>query len=244
MSTSPSRSPLRQNNRVISASTGLCKLQLSPKRQPQEATTRYGQKSPKSPKTKSKPLLQVEAAQPEPTKNELLSKLAQKQAKLTELENQAELVRFELLEIQAQLKETYEPKDSALNGLSRKVSTIFSAPQAPQLRKTASKVFNTETTMLKQKASQIFNNNRFFDDVKRKMDKQQADFEELTKKGQDFARNFLGMAKPKENSTNAADSSFVLDNLDTEQKTMEKSILLSEEDSLIDIDDYDSDYSR
>lgn len=52
------------------------------------------------------------------------------------------------------------------------------------------------------------------------------------------------MAKPKENSTNAADSSFVLDNLDTEQKTMEKSILLSEEDLLIDIDDYDSDYSR
>lgn len=169
-----------------------------------------------------------------------------------ELENQAELIRFELLELQAQLEEPAEEERKIQlpipepRGLKKKVSSIFQAPQAPTLRKTASKIFNSpEPAALKQKASMMFNNSKFLSDVRERIDQQLADFELFTKRGSELARNFLGWSPTKEDKREElANSSFAFDNLDSQPAELRKSILLSEEElesSLIDIDDYDSD---
>lgn len=235
----PVRQPLRPSNRVILESTGLCKLQLSPKR---ENRTRP---LPALPKVTSKRLiLNVHPPQPEParspSRNEILAKYAQKQAKLMELENQAELVRYEIVELQAQLQATEKPENQAfteVRNLTKKVSTMFQAPQ-PAIRKKASNIFASEPAALKQKASFILNN-RFLNDVKEKMDQQQAELEEFTKKGSNFARSFLGFKKEEKD---VADSSFMFENLHSEPVDTNKSILLSEElDSSLVVDAYVSD---
>lgn len=234
----PGRLPLKPANRVILESTGLCKLQLSPKREnrsrPQTLPKLTGQRL----------LLRVQPAEPErtvsPSRNQLLSKIAQKQAKLMELENQAELVRYELVELQAQLQvpeKTDPPAFAEVRNLTKKVSTMFQAPP-PVIRKKASNIFNSEPAALKQKASFLLNN-RFLTDVKEKMDQQQAELEEFTKKGSDFARSFLGFKKQEKD---VADSSFMFENLDSKPIDMNKSILLSEElDSSLVVDAYVSD---
>lgn len=159
-----------------------------------------------------------------------------------ELENQAELVRFELLELQSQLQTTERelPFTNEVKNLKKKVSTMFQqAPQAPALRKKASNIFNSpEPAALKQKASMVFNN-RFLNDVKEKMDQQQAEF---TKRGSEFARSFLGFPKKEEDKGATADSSFMFENLNSEPANIDKSILLSEElDSSLIVDAYVSD---
>lgn len=157
-----------------------------------------------------------------------------------ELENQAELVRYEIVELQAQLQASEKPENQAfteVRNLTKKVSTMFQAPQ-PALRKRASNIFASEPAALKQKASFILNN-RFLNDVKEKMDQQQAELEEFTKKGSNFARNFLGFKKEEKD---VADSSFMFENLQSEPVDTNKSILLSEElDSSLVVDAYVSD---
>lgn len=122
---------LTPRNRVISESTGLFKLQLSPQRN-------LSQTSP----TRSKGLkvrvpIVEQIREPSLTKSDLLAKYASKQAKLMEVEKQAEMLRFELLELQAQLHLEIN-KDRPLenikmraneevNMLKKKVSTMFLA---------------------------------------------------------------------------------------------------------------------
>lgn len=122
---------LTPRNRVISESTGLFKLQLSPQRN-------LAQTSP----TRSKGLkvsvpIVEQIREPSLTKSDLLVKYASKQAKLMEVEKQAEMLRFELLELQAQLHLEIN-KDRPLENiksraneevsiLKKKVSTMFLA---------------------------------------------------------------------------------------------------------------------
>lgn len=120
---------LTPRNRVISESTGLFKLQLSPQRNlPQSSPTRSKGLNVKVP-------IVEQTRQPSPTKSELLAKYASKQAKLMEVEKQAEVLRFELLELQAQLHLEIN-KDHPLENIRARA--------------------NEEVTMLKKKVSTIF----------------------------------------------------------------------------------------
>lgn len=232
--------------RVISESTGLLRLQLSPQN-----------KAPKTPTKASRGLRvavpiveQREKKVDSPQKPELLTKYARKQAKLMELEKQAEIIRFELLEIQAQLQETspireFRPKapfqetspvrefttkaNSEVAQLKNKVSIMFQPP--PTLKKTASKFFNQDSM------KKTLNNT--FLDVKEKIDQQQAEFDKFTKKGTFMARTWIDSLSPKKDTRqNVADSSFMFENIEDDGAVVEKSILLSEDE--IDIDDYSS----
>ncbi|KAF7583280.1 hypothetical protein FOB63_001498 [Clavispora lusitaniae] len=128
------RTALMPKNRIISESTGLYKLQLSPQ----------NRKTPPSP-TKSTRGLHVavpivkQKQETAPDRNEILRKYASKQAKLMELEKSAELVRFEILELQAQLEtELNSDRPDApflqedIARLKKKVSSIFQSPKKEQ----------------------------------------------------------------------------------------------------------------
>ncbi|SGZ55709.1 CIC11C00000002639 [Sungouiella intermedia] len=123
---------LTPRNRIISETTGLVKLQLSPLRNaPQVSPARS-----KGLKV-SVPIVEQSKEPAAPTKSDLLAKYASKQAKLMELEKQAEVLRFELMELQAQLHleinkdrplETIKTRaNEEVNMLKKKVSTIFLA---------------------------------------------------------------------------------------------------------------------
>lgn len=257
---------LTPRNRVISESTGLFKLQLSPQRKlPQVFPTR----SSKGLRV-NVPIVEQTKEPQAPTKNDLLAKYASKQAKLMELEKHAEVLRFELLELQAQLHQeinrdfTDTIKDRAnleVNNLKKKVSSIFQnnavspmakkpstifseRPPQESLTKKPSTVFSNQET-LKKKASTMFNN-KFLAEVRGRMDQQQAEIDKFAKKGSDLAKTFFTSFSPKKNdllSSHAADSSFVFESMG-ESSIPDKSILLSEDDtvehSAIDIDDYSS----
>lgn len=120
---------LTPRNRVISESTGLFKLQLSPQRNlPQSSPTRSKGLNVKVP-------IVEQTRQPAPTKSDLLAKYASKQAKLMEVEKQAEVLRFELLELQAHLHLEIN-KDHPIESIRARA--------------------NDEVTMLKKKVSTIF----------------------------------------------------------------------------------------
>ncbi|OBA23272.1 hypothetical protein METBIDRAFT_103207 [Metschnikowia bicuspidata var. bicuspidata NRRL YB-4993] len=152
-----------------------------------------------------------------------------------------------------------------------KESTPFFSPKlsAPRqnspvasLRKTASSIFTPPANFmpnheLKKKASAMLNN-KFMNDVRDKIDQQQNEFEEFTKKGTEFARNFITSLSPKKEpeprESILADSSFSVDNL-VNLSIADRSVLLSDdeyegenilddsEQSAIHIDDCDSDDS-
>lgn len=116
-------------NRIISESTGLYKLQLSPKNRPPPSPTR----SSRGLKV-AVPIVEQEHDSV-PDRNDLLRKYASKQAKLMELEKQTELVRFELLELQAQLEAEFNKSKPDMRiqqdvvRLTKRVSTIFQSPK-------------------------------------------------------------------------------------------------------------------
>lgn len=143
----------------------------------------------------------------------------------------------------------------------------FFSPKAPatpgsSLRKTASSIFSPPASLipnhdLKKKASAMLNT-KFVSDVRDKIDQQQNEIEELTKKGTEFARNLLLSLSSKKESRESflADSSFLVDNLG-ELSVADRSVVLSEDgyveegdilgesdQSGIDIDDYDSDSEK
>lgn len=289
------RSALAPTNRNVSASTGLAKFHLSPKREnvnedrkavSQEAVpfelsqkslsgsgripsqpARRAQASPFSGFAVDKP--SKETQQPQFSRNELLSRYALKQTKLMELEKQKEILEFEILEIQAQLKTSIQvenhgaarPKNGLeLTDLKKKVSTLF-MPPPPTVRKAPSSIF-TPSPELKKMTSAIFSPlekpisipqselsrkaSLVFSEVKSKFDQQQNEIEALTKKSATLAKSFVNRWSPtKKSSTAATDTSFSLDNWTLSPALANESILLSEDEpfdeSGIHIDDYESD---
>lgn len=122
---SPNKTVLAPRNRIISESTGLYKLQLSPQNRPPPSPTKLSRGL-----RVSVPIVEQNEVSA-PDKNDLLRKYASRQAKLMELEKQAELVRFELLELQAQLEAKFHKSkpDAGIQQdmarLTKRVSTIF-----------------------------------------------------------------------------------------------------------------------
>lgn len=124
---------LSPRNRIISESTGLYKLQLSLKNRTPPSPTKLSRGL-----KVSVPIIE-QKQDSAPDHNELLRKYASKQAKLMELEKQTELVRFELLELQAQLEAEFnksKPADMRIHQdmarLTKRVSTIFQSPKKEQ----------------------------------------------------------------------------------------------------------------
>ncbi|GEQ68058.1 hypothetical protein JCM33374_g1724 [Metschnikowia sp. JCM 33374] len=149
-------------------------------------------------------------------------------------------------------------------------SSNFSPGKAPSFRDSASAIFSPSSNLiptheLKERASAIINNT--VSEVREKLDQQQNEFEEFTKKGTELARNFISSLSPKKSSPREsvfADSSFFVENLG-DMSIIDRSVLLSEDDSYgdagvgdilaqsvehisddsaIDIDDYDSDEDK
>lgn len=121
---------LTPRNRIISESTGLVKLQLSPQRNlPHSSPTRT-----KGLKVQL-PIVEQKATTKERSRSDLLAKYASKQAKLMELEKQTEALRFELLELEAELQleinrefplQSIKARANVeVSNLKKKVSTIF-----------------------------------------------------------------------------------------------------------------------
>lgn len=150
------------------------------------------------------------------------------------MEKEVELLRFEILEIESQLKsealeDPFDVLKSEVAMLTKKVSTIFQA----QPQKT--RIFNPDAM---KRTSTMFNNK--FLDVKEKMDQQQAELDKFTKRGTDIARNWITSLSPKKLAPApdvVADSSFMFENMD-ELSIVQRSVLLSDDE--IDIDDYTS----
>lgn len=205
------------------------------------------------------PIVRQETEVVTPTKNDLLSRYASKQAKLMEVEKQAETLRFELLELQAQLHleiNRDHPLDIRaranveVNSLKKKVSTMFQngSPVRTPVRESAEletikkpmAIFPNQE-LVKKKASMVFNN-KFIADVRGRMDQQQAEIDKIAKKGSDFAKNLFTSLSPKKSGP-VDDTSFLFDSV-AETSMVNKSILLSEDDtvehSMLDIDEYSS----
>ncbi|KAM9906223.1 hypothetical protein OXX69_006882 [Metschnikowia pulcherrima] len=159
--------------------------------------------------------------------------------------------------------------------LRKSASTIFSPDSGTKFRppagsgsprtikKTASSIFSPPPNLtnlpnlpnimpsqdLKRKASHIFNTK--LNEVRGKLDQQQNEFEEFTKKGTEFAKSLISSLSPKKESKEGsifAESSFLVDNL-ADMSLIDRSVLLSESESDlagsgIDIDDYDSDEEK
>lgn len=192
-----------------------------------------------------------------PTRSELLAKYAAKQAKLMELEKQTELLRFELVELQAQLHheinrnapDTIKARANAeVTNLKKKVSLIFqNAPVAPIMKKPSTifveeelhplelnkkpSIFFQNNQMVRKTASTVFGN-KFLSEVRDVMDQQQADFGKFAKRGSDLARNFFTSLSPKKSSLpeSGPETSFVLDTGNI-NSILDKSILLSDDDT-------------
>lgn len=143
---------LAPRNRIISESTGLYKLQLSPKKPTAPSPTRMSRGL-----KVSVPIVEQEQ-DCAPDRNELLRKYASKQAKLIELEKQAELVRFELLELQTQLEiEFNKAKPDRIRSarLTKRVSTIFQSPKREEGRKEAAKEDTRKEAAEEEKENQL-----------------------------------------------------------------------------------------
>ncbi|KAM9909159.1 hypothetical protein OXX69_005690 [Metschnikowia pulcherrima] len=161
--------------------------------------------------------------------------------------------------------------------LRKSASTIFSPDSGTKLRppagsgsprtikKTASSIFSPPPNLtnlpnlpnlpnimpsqdLKKKASHIFNTK--LNEVRGKLDQQQNEFEEFTKKGTEFAKSLISSLSPKKESKESifAESSFLVDNL-ADSSLIDRSVLLSDSESDldgsgIDIDDYYSDEEK
>lgn len=164
----------------------------------------------------------------------LLSRYAAKKAELAALEKQRETLRFEIMELEAELNIQPDVPFAAravsdVNMLRKKVSTMFQSPQKLQ-------------EPLKKRTSMLFNN---LVDVKGRIEEQHNEF---TRKGSDLARNFFSSILPKKGPC-AADSSILFDDI-AESSVIHLSFLLSDDEQEqeisgdvlgVDIDDYSSD---
>lgn len=257
---------LTPRNRIISESTGLVKLQLSPQRNaPPPSPTR----STKGLKV-TLPIVEQAPEASTPSKADLLAKYASKQAKLMELEKQADVLRFELLELQAQLHLEIN-RDHPLThikaranvevtNLRKKVSTIFlNGNTSParggnlnpdhipaELAKKPSMLFANHDAVRK-KASTVFNN-KFLADVRGKLDQQHAEIEDFAKKSSHLAKNFFTSLLPKkpDQTPLAADSSFMFENVGVPARKVRATNVAAESSFLNDtilLSDDDSEHS-
>lgn len=190
------------------------------------------------------------------------SALAAKKLRLEQLKKEMATVEFEIIELETKIK--FEAKDSPKDSsndpsndstndfffptgksLSRKVSKLFMAgstilaPTPPQHTLTSPKKVGESFGTLHRKASNYFNN-RLLPDVKEKFDQQQTELEAFSKKGADIAKNLISTLSPKKKAVEIGpETSFSLDHLG-DLSLVDTSVILSE-DSVIDIDDYESD---
>lgn len=244
---------LTPRNRIISESTGLVKLQLSPQRNlPHSSPTRT-----KGLKVQL-PIVEQKATTKERSRSDLLAKYASKQAKLMELEKQTEALRFELLELEAELQfeinrefplQSIKARANVeVSNLKKKVSTIFQqnvksdqveslrspmktpmkSPVKPGLGGSQSPVKKPSMLFnnqeMRKKASTVFNN-KFLAEVRGKLDQQQAEIEDFAKKSSDMAKNFWGSLLPKKETQPSIDSSFVFENVRESEREAETSFL-------------------
>lgn len=184
------------------------------------------------------------------------SLLAAKKLRLEQLKKEMATIEFEILEMETNLKYTDTDLDKKLDfspdtflahgqSLSRKVSKLFLggstilAPATPPHPLSSPKKVGDSFDTLQRKALNYFNN-RLLPDVKEKLDQQQTELEAISKKGADLAKNILSSFSPKKKEQAImADTSFSLDQLG-DLSLVDTSVLLSE-DSVVDIDDYESD---
>ncbi|ODV67393.1 hypothetical protein HYPBUDRAFT_241539 [Hyphopichia burtonii NRRL Y-1933] len=221
---------LPNKERLISESTGLIKLNLSPNRS-----------SPRKPISKNEGLpvfipSKVEEEVKNETKQDLLVKYANKQQELIELEKKVEEVKFSLLEITQNLKnhEFNENKptnviENQFRSITKKASKMFN--NQPQVEDFENKFKN-----LTKKASNIFespiknqnffktpsktNLNSFFDDIKYKFDQQQQELNQFNKKTSKLVNGFISnMSSPRKSlqEEDVIDSSFNFENIGPDQ---------------------------
>lgn len=144
-------------------------------------------------------------------------------------------------EIRKTASSIFSPSEFS-TGAQNQMASFFS-PKAPHSQKAGSPLKNSTSTFfspptvipgqeLKKKASAILNN-KFVSEVREKIDQQQNEFEELTKKGTDFARGlFMSMAPKSEadkRQDRLVDSSFLMDNL-ADLSIIDRSVVLSEDE--------------
>lgn len=204
----------------------------------------------------SKPIiLKTESSTHSPIKDPF-TLLAAKKLRLEQLKKEMATVEFEILEMETNLKYGDKDVDKKLDfgpdtflaqgqSLSRKVSKLFLGgstilpPTTSSHPLSSPKKVGDSFDTLQRKALNYFNN-RLLPDVKEKLDQQQTELEAISKKGADLAKNFISSLSPKKKEQMVVnDVSFSLDQLG-DLSLVDTSVLLSE-DSVVDIDDYESD---
>lgn len=190
-----------------------------------------------------------------PIKSDYYSELAQKKLQLEQLKREMETVEFEILELESKISHSEnviapsrQSLDSLLGSgkaLSRKVSKLFLAgstiltPASSQRTLVSPKKIEDPFNSLQRKALNYFNN-RLLPDMKEKLEEQQTELEIISKKGADLAKNIISSFSPKKKEPSlVGDTSYSLDHLG-DLSLINTSIILSD-DSVVDIDDYESD---
>lgn len=193
----------------------------------------------------SRPLNENSSISSMPT--DAASELAAKKLKLQQLKREMETLEFEILEMETKLQHTDKKpmQDDTLQTLLRKVSKLFMSgstiltPASSLHALVSPKKMEDPLNSLHRKALNYFNN-RLLPEVREKFDRQNTEFEQISRKGADIAKNILSSLSPtKKTPEFVGDSSYSLDHLG-DLSLINTSMILSD-DSVVDIDDYDSD---
>lgn len=176
-----------------------------------------------------------------------MAELAAKKIKLQLLKREMETLEFEILEMETKLKykDDRSGQDDTLQTLLRKVSKLFMSGSTILTPATSLHALASPTKIqdplnnLHRKALNYFNK-RLLPEVREKLDQQQTELENFSKKGADIAKNLLSSFSPKKKAQEpVGDTSYSLDHLG-DLSLINTSIILSD-DSVVDIDDYESD---